>query len=144
MADEDAKATLAALRAQIDELTAPMERLRFDQRAAKGLESRKQELFEMARDFRARAAAASGTALRELLRLWLANGVVDKEKRTVALTIRRVPEHMRLSSAPESVEETDVESATGRSGPGAYLARFVASCLTGCVRNTGPLGDSGR
>jgi hypothetical protein len=45
----------------------------------------------LATDFPARAGKLSGPVLRELVRPWLQDAVVNKEHRTVTLTIRRVP-----------------------------------------------------
>jgi hypothetical protein len=45
----------------------------------------------LASDFPARAREASGPVLRELLRPWLADAVVDKEARTLTLSIRCIP-----------------------------------------------------
>jgi len=100
MSDDDARNTLARLRAEIDQVTAALERVRFHQRTTNVVESEKERLLALARDFRARAAEAPGPALRELIRPWLANAVVDKEKRTIALSIRRVPADMLLSLSP--------------------------------------------
>ena len=64
----------------------------------------RERLVELARDFAARARAMSGTALRELLRPWIEEVVVDKHSRTLPLIIRRVPNagpFLLLSPAPE-------------------------------------------
>ena len=74
LTDADAAGALARLRARAEQIAGERERL-----------------VALARDFVARARAMSGAALRELLRPWLEDAVVDKHRRTLTLTIRRVP-----------------------------------------------------
>jgi hypothetical protein len=91
MEDADARQTLATLRTRIDQLSQSLDRLRFRQRTTERLTAERDRMMALASDFRARAGAMSGAALRELLRPWIEGGMVDKDKRTLTLTIRRVP-----------------------------------------------------
>ena len=57
----------------------------------KALASERERLLDMAQNFAARARKLSGTALRDLLRPWLAGVAFDKQARTLTITIRQVP-----------------------------------------------------
>jgi len=69
----------------------PAERHRFVGRSTGRLAAERDAMVALASDFAARAREATGPALRELVRPWLANAVVDKEARTLTLSIRCIP-----------------------------------------------------
>jgi DNA invertase Pin-like site-specific DNA recombinase len=89
--DQEAAPTLAQLRGQQAAATSALERLRFRGRATGRLAAERDDLIALASDFGARAREAAGPVLRDLLRPWLADAVLDKEKRTLTLLIRRLP-----------------------------------------------------
>lgn len=91
VSDAEAKPVLDQLRARIAALAADAERAAFAAASRKTLAAEQDRLLAMARDFEARARRLGGAELRELLKPWLANAVVDKATRTVTLTVRRVP-----------------------------------------------------
>ncbi len=97
--DAEAATVLAEIRAGIERLTTQRETLRFDQARRRALAAEKERLLAMAADFAARAERLSGTMLRELVTPWLAGAEVDKRRRTVTLTLRRVP-LIDLTSTP--------------------------------------------
>jgi hypothetical protein len=103
LTDADAEATVARLRSALEATTAELERLRFDKRHLARLTAERDRLVRLAADFTTQAARLHGAALRELLRPWLQEARVDKLRRTLTLTIRRVPVEGLLS----------VESSTG-------------------------------
>jgi hypothetical protein len=82
---------MAAVRQRLDAATANIEQLRFAKRQQAALASEREQLLRLATDFPARAGKLSGPVLRELVRPWLKDAVVDKEHRTVTLMTRRVP-----------------------------------------------------
>ena len=103
LTDADAAGELATLRNRIDTLTAQQDQLRFTDRRTKVLAKERKPLLEMAADFPAMAKRLSGSALRELLRPWLQDAVVNKVNRTLTLTIRRIPKagmFLLLSPSP--------------------------------------------
>jgi DNA invertase Pin-like site-specific DNA recombinase len=82
---------MAAVRQRLDAVTANIEQLRFAERQHTALASEREQMLRLATDFPALARKLSGPALRELVRPWLQDALVDKERRTVTMTIRRVP-----------------------------------------------------
>jgi hypothetical protein len=100
LTDAEAARVLAPIRAQLDGTAAEVERLRFGTRQLKRLETERDGLLALAADFSSQAWRLEGAALRELLRPWLQDAVMDKTRRTLTLTIRRVPaEGLFLHSA---------------------------------------------
>jgi DNA invertase Pin-like site-specific DNA recombinase len=91
LADDEARDELARCRAETAGVTAEIERARFRGRASSRLRTERDAVLALAIDFRARATELSGIALRELLRPWLANAVVDNENCCVEIHIRQVP-----------------------------------------------------
>jgi Recombinase/Recombinase zinc beta ribbon domain len=91
LTDAEAHPALARVREQLDAAAAAQDRLRFQDRATGRLEMERDELISLCTDFRARAREASGLVLRDLLKPWLADAVLDKEARTLTLTIRQIP-----------------------------------------------------
>ncbi len=82
---------LAECRRNIEETTAELERLHFQEHRDAGQLAERDRLLALATDFAAQARHLSGAALRELLWPWLCSAVVDKRKRTLVLEIRRIP-----------------------------------------------------
>jgi hypothetical protein len=103
LTDQDAGAALARNREEMARVTGAIERTRFAERTTTRIAEERDRLLALARDFRARAKEMTGAALRELLRPWLADAVVDKKARTLTLSIRRVPAVglMLLECTPE-------------------------------------------
>jgi hypothetical protein len=91
LTEAEARPALGRVREQLDRAAAAQDRLMFQDRATGRLEAERDELVALATDFRARAAEASGTVLRDLLKPWLADAVLDKEARTLTLTVRSIP-----------------------------------------------------
>ena len=66
--------------------------MRFDARRADALRAEEARLLALAADFRARIGAATGPEARELLRPWIKDAILDHARRTVVLTVRRIPQ----------------------------------------------------
>jgi DNA invertase Pin-like site-specific DNA recombinase len=97
--DDVARGKVEALRRELGDVGAQAERSRFDARAVDQLEDARTTIRALTTDIRARLNEAKGERLKELLRPWLANAVVDKVKRTLALTIRCVPAGFSLCAS---------------------------------------------
>jgi DNA invertase Pin-like site-specific DNA recombinase len=97
--DDEARPALARIRDEIAASVAALERQRFAGRARGRLAAERDEMVALASDFAARAREASGAALRELLRPWLADAVIDKNARTLTLSIRCLPATMAFAPA---------------------------------------------
>ena len=91
MTEAEAAPELVNLREQLAQVGDELERLRFEGRRTKALSAEKSRLLALATDFGATIRRLSGAAQRELLRPWLQAATVDKQARTVTLTIRRIP-----------------------------------------------------
>jgi DNA invertase Pin-like site-specific DNA recombinase len=89
--DSEAATNLAELRTRIAGSDAEIERLRFAVRAQLPDREEIQRMVRLAQDFPVQVRRLTGVALREALRPWIANAVVDKEKRVLTLTMWRVP-----------------------------------------------------
>lgn len=103
LTDADAGPQLRRVKEQLAQLAAELERLRFTRRAVDRLQGERERLVTLAQDFASRARTMNGPALRELLRPWIQSAVVDKDRRTLTLHIRRVPlagEFLLLESGP--------------------------------------------
>ncbi len=87
----EAAGALAAVRRDLDQVTAELERMRFGARRSSTATAELEGLVESCQNFAESAAILDGNALRELLRPWLQSAVVEKSTRTVRLSIRRVP-----------------------------------------------------
>jgi DNA invertase Pin-like site-specific DNA recombinase len=90
--EREATAAMAELRGKIAALEAELERTMFASRRTASMSSLRERLITLARDFSAAAQHASGPALRELVRPWIASATYDKHIRILTLKIRRVPE----------------------------------------------------
>jgi DNA invertase Pin-like site-specific DNA recombinase len=103
----EARQQLAAIRKRIEDAGMALERLKFDERRLERLEVERDRLTALALDFRTQAKRMEGRELRELLRPWLASAVVDKERMTLTLEIRRMPTDSLFTSArPDEQQET--------------------------------------
>lgn len=89
--DNEARDHLAAVRQRLETVAGDIERVRFAERQQAVLASDREDMLRLATNFPALARRLSGPALRELLRPWLEDAIVDKDGRTVTLLIRRVP-----------------------------------------------------
>jgi DNA invertase Pin-like site-specific DNA recombinase len=87
----EASEELSVLREDETRLQSELDRLRFWDRRGEGLAQERGRLLKLAKDFPALAKRLTGAHLRELIRPWLQDAVVDKYKRTLTLTIRRAP-----------------------------------------------------
>jgi DNA invertase Pin-like site-specific DNA recombinase len=100
----EAATNLAEVRSRLAAADAEVERLRFAERATTTIDTEVERLVKVAQDFPTQVKRLSGAALREVLRPWIADAVVDKEKRVLTLTLWRVPEApkvLRLGNGPE-------------------------------------------
>lgn len=79
------------MRRAIERVTGEAERLQFAGRRAEAAAAEKGRLLRMAADFAAVARRLDGVRLREHLRPWLEDAVVDLAARRVVVAIRRVP-----------------------------------------------------
>lgn len=108
----EAAATMAQIRTRSDAIDAELERLRFAARRLGNVDSLRERLLAVARDFASTAARVTGPALRELLRPWLAEGSVNKETRMLTLVIRRIPDVYGSPWLPA----TEAAAASGGAG----------------------------
>jgi len=88
---EDAQERLAVLRAAITQAGDDDAQLQFARRRAEGFAAEKDRLLTLASDFAGIARRLDGVRLREHLRPWIENAVVDLVTRRVRLAIRRIP-----------------------------------------------------
>ena len=101
--DDDASEELEAIRQRKEQAEAAFEQLTFEKRRSEAAQGEKSRLLKLAADFPKLATRLKGSALRELIRPWLQDGVVDKVQRTLTLTIRRIPDappFLRLEPSP--------------------------------------------
>jgi DNA invertase Pin-like site-specific DNA recombinase len=91
LTDAEARAKLAACRVELDAVTGEIEQLRFAERRTDGLDAERRRLLAVATEFPGLVKRLQGAELRELIRPWLEDAVVDKVARTLTLKIRRVP-----------------------------------------------------
>jgi DNA invertase Pin-like site-specific DNA recombinase len=82
---------LDAVRAELDEIVAALERGRFGERSATLSPQDVQALKARARDFPTRLDEASSMAARQLLVHWLDNMVIDGDRRRVTVTLCKLP-----------------------------------------------------
>jgi DNA invertase Pin-like site-specific DNA recombinase len=109
--DSEAAGNMAELRTRISASDAEIERMRFAGRSALPDKAEIERMVKLAQDFPVQVRRLNGVALREALRPWIANAVVDKEKRVLTLTLWRVPGarevfHLNNLPAPDAQEET--------------------------------------
>ena len=101
--DDDASEELETIRQRKEQAGAALEQLTFEKRRSEAAQGEKSRLLKLAADFPKLATRLKGSALRELIRPWLQDGVVDKVQRTLTLTIRRIPDappFLRLEPSP--------------------------------------------
>lgn len=102
--EREAALNLAELRSRIAAVESEIERTRFADRGSVGLRAETEKMIRLAQDFPAQASRLKGAQLREVLRPWIKDGVVDKEKRVLTLTLWRVPgieSVFHLNNSPE-------------------------------------------
>lgn len=127
----EAREELASIRAGLDRVTEELERAKFGERAAMVAHSEAARVARLATDFEQLATRASGRALRELIRPWLAGGVFDKAHRRITLSVRTVPSFVLSASPGRGRPEEDglliqrvIEiPVQGRSATGQFTAR---------------------
>lgn len=103
VSENEAASSLSEVRARISAIDMEVERLRFSERATATVDTDVERLIRLAQDFPTQAKRLSGAALRELLKPWIADAVVNKEKRVLTLTLWRVPgadRYMQLDGSP--------------------------------------------
>jgi DNA invertase Pin-like site-specific DNA recombinase len=91
LAAVDAAPSLVRIRRETEDAAAALERTRFASRQAKTLQTERDRVLALVRDFPALAAKLDGLALRELLRPWVESAVVDLGARAVRVAIRQIP-----------------------------------------------------
>ena len=103
---EDVASEMRRVRAELDRIRARLSQLHRGPSAPDALMAERDRLLELAADFGARAEELSGPALRELIRPWISDAIVDKHRRILTLVLRRIPESPRLllstGPAPDS------------------------------------------
>jgi DNA invertase Pin-like site-specific DNA recombinase len=92
LTEGEARKQLAAVRKRVDDLKAQLATVALDQRRADRIISERDRLTALAVDFRGRAKALKGSALRELLRPWLAQATLDKDRRELRLLLNPLPD----------------------------------------------------
>lgn len=107
LSDSEAANNMANLRRRISATEAEIQQLRFAARAEDSTQRDVERMIAIAQDFPTQATRLHGSALREVLAPWIADAVVDKEKRVLNLTLWRIPGaakvfHLNNSPAPGS------------------------------------------
>ena len=104
LTEGEAASTMAELRARLSAADSEFERLRFAERAMVSHDDAIERMIRVAQDFPSQLKRLEGSALRELVRPWIADAVVDKKKRLLTLTLWRIPIAagvFRLHNQPE-------------------------------------------
>jgi DNA invertase Pin-like site-specific DNA recombinase len=104
LSEGEAARSLAELRGRIFFKDSEIERERFADRSRGSGTEEIERMVELAQDFPTQVKRLHGNALRELIRPWIADAVVDKEQRSLILTLWRIPEAVKvfhLSTSPE-------------------------------------------
>ncbi len=117
LADEDVADELTVIRDRLKYLKGELEAERFKVRQDNTLQEEKTRLLALAADFPGLAKRLEGPALKELIRPWVEDAVVDKQKRTLTLTIRRVPEattFLVLNNTPRPMSAKTARPSTCR------------------------------
>jgi DNA invertase Pin-like site-specific DNA recombinase len=101
--EHEAAANLAEIRSRMASVETEIERTRFADRASEGLRGETERMVRLAQDFPTQALRLKGAELREVLRPWIKDAVVDKGSRMLTLTLWRVPgiaNAMHLNNSP--------------------------------------------
>lgn len=100
--ETEAQTAMQRIRTELKRVEQDIAQQRRLQGTREEVESEKERLIALARNFPLAAQSVSGSALRELLRPWIEDAEMDKFERTLTLTIRRVPASAEviLSSRP--------------------------------------------
>jgi DNA invertase Pin-like site-specific DNA recombinase/histone H3/H4 len=138
LAEREAATSLSEIRARIATLEAEATRLRFNERRIAGAEEIRARLVTLAQDFAGQALKAGGAQLRELVRHWLADAVMDKSTRTLTLYIRKIPEVLGMPTfrsqfgAEESMTmgEQPAPVAHGHTSRGRKASPFIVRRIT--------------
>jgi DNA invertase Pin-like site-specific DNA recombinase len=115
--EREALASMTEQRSRIAAVEAELERTRFAVRRTETMATLRDKLMLLARDFETQALRAAGPALRELVRPWLADAVLDKTARVLTLRIRKVPEVLGMTP--------DMHLSTSRPQDGQKHNRLV-------------------
>lgn len=121
----EAAPVLAQLRAQISGVEAELERLQFSERRATAVSELRDRLVRMAADFEGSALRAGGSALRELVRPWLASATYAKDTRILTLKIRRIPDVMGLPGGDSVWNHMSRARKTGKTTNGLTVIRRI-------------------
>lgn len=108
VSETEATASLSEVRARIAAIDAEVERLRFSERATATIDADVERLVKLTQDFPTQVKRLSGAPLRNLLKPWIADAVVNKEKRVLTLTLWRVPgadRFIQLDNSLQLIEE---------------------------------------
>lgn len=117
----EAASAMTELRAKIASTESELERLQFSQRQASAVSDLRDRLVQMAADFEGTALRAGGTALRELVRPWLASAVYSKDTRTITLRIRRIPDVMGLPGGDSVWNQMSRARESGKTTKGGLI-----------------------
>ncbi len=113
LTEEEAAGRLPALRSELAEVDAELQRAQFADRRADAAQDFKAELVERALNFAAAASSATGAHLRDLLRPWVHSAVVDRNENVIRLAISPLP------------IESGFLVSTSRPGPGGRVEKEV-------------------
>jgi DNA invertase Pin-like site-specific DNA recombinase len=102
LTEPEARGALNEVRAELEEVTAASERVRFHDRANTLSQRDVEALRARAADFPARLSEASSPTARQLLSHWLDGIQVDGDRREVTVTLRRLPLSSHMIPADRS------------------------------------------
>lgn len=108
--------SLARIRREQADVGAALERTRFARRQAEALNGERARLLGLAQDFTGLAARLHGLELRELLRPWIQEAIVDLATREVRLAVRRIP------------GATSFILSSPQGGPGGQQDKLIVRC----------------
>jgi hypothetical protein len=89
--EAEARSAMEEVRERVRSAQQEVARLEHADVAARDLEAERERLIALAADFPARARAATGVELRELIEPWIESATFDKDTRELVLALRVVP-----------------------------------------------------
>lgn len=101
--ESEAASSMTEVRARIAALDSELEQVRFQERRTTNMDLECARLVKLAQDFPAQAKRLTGSALRDVLKPWIADAVVDKKERTLTLTLWRIPDAMNVLQMNDSL-----------------------------------------
>jgi hypothetical protein len=110
LSDQEAASKMSEIRVRLEAAQSEGERTQFATRRIKAVSEIRDRVLALTRDFSALAKRAKGSALRELIRPWLADAVFDKRTYVLTLTIRKLPNVIPSSETDGCSTSTRVPS----------------------------------